>query len=108
MNKQIIEVIDAVINGFLFEKDGKRLPIIKARKFMQKNLVIRATRTRYNGKFNPYQMEMTLSICKPNFEEREWLKNTQGKETKYPIKGISMVKLYNPTKKKLSGKVTKK
>ena len=91
--KLYAEILDWVVSG----------KAIKVTKWMTNNHIIRATRTRYGGKFNNKNVEITLSICKPNFAEREWLKNTQDKNVKFPLKGV-VVKLYNPKKGKLKRK----
>lgn len=55
---------------------------IKATKFISKDKIIRATRTRYGGKFSKGNIEITLSIGRPNFAEREYIK--KNKEQKFP------------------------
>jgi hypothetical protein len=90
--KVYAEILDWVISG----------KASRATKYMAKNHIIRATRTRYANKFGQGNIEITLSIGKPNFAEREYIKNVLSKE-KFPMQGV-VVKLYNPKKTKLKRK----
>lgn len=88
------EVVDVVLSG----------NVVKAVKFFSPKEIIRATKTRYGGKISNRDLEITLSFCKPNFAEREWLKNCTNKNTKFPMEGVQMIKLYNPKKKSVKRK----
>lgn len=51
----------------------------KAVKFIDDKLTVKATRKRYNGKVvkNEKQIQILLTIGKPNYEEREALKKAK-------------------------------
>jgi hypothetical protein len=55
--------------------------------------VIRATRTTLRKKFTGKDIEITISICKPNYLEREWVKKMHNE-----VKGLYYFK-YLPKKK---------
>lgn len=62
---------DKLIEGLIKEK------AYKATYFITEKEVARATRTRYGGrKFNTRGLEVTISRCKPNFLEREYIKRS--------------------------------
>ena len=41
---------------------------------------------------------MTVTIGRPNFAEREWIKQMQKYKEKFPMEGV-VIKLYNPKKR---------
>lgn len=69
---------------------------VKATLYINTKEIIRAVRTRYGGKFAKGNIEINLSVCKPNFAEREYLK--KNKDYKFPL---LFIKPYNPKKTKL-------
>jgi hypothetical protein len=74
---------------------------IKATKYINPKFVIRAVRTRYGKRINKRNnIEISLTIGKPNFLEREFIKLCQKSGEPFPIKKIQL-KLYNPVKTKL-------
>lgn len=71
---------------------------VKATKFISPKEIIRATRKRYNGKFNNKQIEITLTIGKPNFLERRFIKDCIKASVNFPVNKIQLK--YLPVKKK--------
>ena len=74
--------------------------VIKATKFISPKEIVRATRTKttFGKKDN---IEITLTIGRPNFLEREFIKDCQKAGEPFPVRNIQ-IKEYNPKKKKLS------
>lgn len=77
--------------------------IIKATKFVSPKLIIRATRSRYRGRLTRKgdNIDITLTIGRPNYAEREFIKVCQKANEPFPLKKVQL-KLYNPPKKKLT------
>ncbi len=89
--KYVQDVVNATITGIY----------VKAVKYVAPNYVIRATRTRYGGRINNRSnISITLTIGKPNFAEREFIKLCQKAKEPFPVKKIQM-KLYTPKPKKV-------
>lgn len=73
--------------------------ILKATKYISPKEIIRATRTRVGGKIDKrYGMEITLTIGKPNFLEREFIKLCKKAGEPFPIKKVQF-KTYQPKKR---------
>lgn len=60
----------------------------KATKFISKKSIIRASRTIYKGKIVKGNVEIRLTIGKPNFSEREFIKVLKKSGEKFPVKNI--------------------
>lgn len=87
--KVYAEILDWVVSG----------KAIRCTKYVAKNHIIRATRKTYGKKIVARDnVEVTLVIGKPNYAEREYIKNVLSKE-KFPVKGV-VVKLYIPKERK--------
>jgi hypothetical protein len=85
-NKKIpLSAITFVIESLL------RTDSWKSTKFLDKKLVVRATRKLFDRKILNGDIEIVLKIGKPNFEERKIIKKG------YPIKGVVLKKI--PIKK---------
>ncbi|MFA5130718.1 MAG: hypothetical protein WC477_07470 [Patescibacteria group bacterium] len=84
-SKFITEVIEAVLAG-----DAH-----KATKYVSDKLIVRATRKLYGGKPNKAKVEMMLTVGKPNFKEREFIKRC--KKAGEPFEKIQLA---YPAKKK--------
>ena len=83
------EVVECILQG----------DIVKATKFVSPKEIVRATRTKTS--FSRGQnIEMTLTIGKPNYAEREFIKDCQKAGEPFPVRNIQ-VKEYNPKKTKL-------
>ena len=94
MNSNLTGIYDQLIQYLL---DGD---VVRATKYVSPKKVIRATRTRYGGKFQKGNIEIVLTLGRPNWLEREFVKACiKAKET-FPVKKIQL-KLYNPPKRKL-------
>ena len=83
---------------------------IKATKYLAPNLIVRAVRPTYkfNNKRPDYsgKVELVLTIGRPNYIEREFVKVLKKAKEPFPVKKV-ILKLYTP-KKKLSGRMAKK
>ena len=71
---------------------------VKATKYLSPKEIVRAVRTTYGGKFKQGNIEITITIGKPNYLEREFIKLCQKAKEPFPVKNIQ-VKEYNPKKK---------
>ena len=82
-----------------------RADSVKATKYLAPNLVVRAVRKRYGNKIvdRGGRIEISLTIGRPNYVEREFIKLCQKAKEPFPIKKIQH-KLYNPKPKKPSRK----
>ena len=95
--KNYNKVIEAVLG-----KD-----VIRATEYISEKFIVRAVKKtyRFNGR-NPNRkgnVEITLTLGRPNFLEREFIKLCQKSGEPFPVKNIQ-VKLYNPKKNKLKRK----
>lgn len=71
----------------------------KATKFISPTYVIRAVRKRHNKKVDKRgNIQITLTLGKPNFLEREFIKLCKKAKEPFPIKNIQL-KESNPKKK---------
>ncbi len=83
MQKIAQKDINVVIEALL------RTESYKAEKYITDKLVIRATRRTYKRKIRASEnIEILLVIGKPNFEQREFIKDCKKAKEKFPIKGI--------------------
>lgn len=74
---------------------------VKAVKYVTPKLVVRATRKLYGKRINKsHNIEITLTIGRPNYIEREFIKLCQKAKEPFPVKNIQF-KLYKPLAKKL-------
>src|SRR3990167_4035054 len=98
MNKIPFDYIEPVIAMLL------GTGALKATKYISKNQIVRAVLKTY--KFNNHKpnkvgnIEITLTIGRPNYIEREFIKACQKAKEPFPIKRTQL-KLYNPKPKKL-------
>lgn len=75
--------------------------VIRATKFVSPTEVIRATRIRFNKKIlNDRNIAIRLTIGRPNYLDREFIKLCKKANEPFPIKKIQY-KLYISPKKKL-------
>lgn len=89
----IIAVIEPVLYG----------DAVKATKYISRKSIIRATRKRFHKRIltlTNHNAEITLTVGKPNFIEREFIKDCIKAGEPFPVKKVQL-KLYNPPKKKL-------
>jgi len=70
MDKILKDSISQAVENLL---DGKN--IRRSVKFLSKKLVVRATRKIYNGKILKDHVNVFLSICPPNYKEKQLIKN---------------------------------
>lgn len=69
-------------------------------KYVDTNFVIRATRRLFNGKL-PAKSDpivVLVTIGKPNYREREFIKDCKKAKEKFPIKGVVLT--FPPVKRK--------
>ncbi len=92
------KVIDAIINNSVDT-------VIKATEYVSPKLIFRAVRTMY-GKSKPRKgdnVQITLTIGRPNYVEREFIKLCQKANEPFPVKRVQL-KLYTPKKNKLKNR----
>lgn len=91
--KEIVQVVNDVI----------RFDALKAVKFIEPNFIVRATRRTFGGKVRNKRgenIEINLTIGKPNYLEREFVKLARKAKEPFPVKKVQL-KLYSPKKKKI-------
>ena len=75
------EVIEAVLGG----------DVVKATKFISPTEIVRAVRTRYHGKLRKVgNIEISLTIGKPNYVEREFIKACKKAGEPFPVKKVQL------------------
>lgn len=81
-----------------------RFNAIRATKFLSPKLIVRAVRKTFDKRIlTRGNVEITLTIGRPNYVEREFIKECQEAKEPFPVKRIQL-KLYNPKPKKLKRK----
>lgn len=70
----------------------------KATKFISDKMVIHATRRLYGRKFSKDRIEILLTIARPNYTNREFIKACKKAGEKLPVKKVQIK--YVPKKKK--------
>lgn len=78
--KQILDVITHL------QTEGVRM----ATCYVNENLIVRATRKSYKGKFDKYSWEIILTIGKPNFNERKFIKDCKKAGVPFPLKKVQI------------------
>jgi hypothetical protein len=63
---------------------------VKATKYFSDKLIVRATRRTYGGKIVKGNTEIVLTIGKPNYEEREFIKKCKRTGDPFPVKKIQI------------------
>ena len=64
---------------------------VKATKFISEKEIVRATRRTYNGKFNRRSnVEMSLTLGRPNFAERKFIKLCKKAGEKFPVQKVQL------------------
>ena len=90
----IQKVCEAVMGG----------EVVKATQYISPKLIVRAVRKRFNKKiYKGSNIEIHLTIGKPNYLEREFIEDCQKSGEPFPVKKVQL-KLYNPKKNKLKGR----
>jgi hypothetical protein len=93
MNNNYNEVCDEIVKG----------GVIKATKYISPVFIIRAVRKLFGKKITRGNIEIVLTIGKPNYTEREFIKLCKKANEPFPIKKVQL-KFYNPVKNKLKGR----
>ena len=72
---------------------------VRATKYISPKEVVRATRKRFGGKFSRNGIDIVLTICRPNFVEREFIKKYKkiNGKGRFPTNEI-VLKAYEPKK----------
>ena len=92
---EVLEVVEALINN---------PNVIRAVKYVSPVWIVRATRKRFGGKIlKRGNVEIILTIGRPNYIEREFVKLCHKAGEKFPMRGVHL-KLYNPKPNKLKRK----
>lgn len=96
--KQELDAVRKVVE-LLYRPDA-----VKAVKYLTPNLVVRAVRTRFGKKILGYgNRQITLTIGKPNYLERDAIKECQAAGEPFPVKKIRL-KFVTPTKERFNSK----
>lgn len=89
---------DTLINTLIENK------AMKATKYQSPTSIIRAVRTRYGKSFHRGNIEITITIGKPNFLEREFVKDCVKAKEPFPVKKIQLKFLPKSRKEKILSK----
>ena len=86
-----------VINALLGSND-----VIKATGYINPKLIIRAVRKTWGRKLprKGQNVEITLTIGRPNYAEREFIKTLKEAKEPFPVKKVQL-KFYNPKPRKI-------
>ncbi len=76
--KAISQVIETILEG----------GAIQATKYFSETLIVRARRRTYGGKVVKGNTEILLTIGKPNYQEREFIKTCKRAKEPFPIKRV--------------------
>ena len=83
--KQELDAVKSVVENLL------KFNAVKAVKYLAPNLVVRAVRTRFDKKILSYgNKQITLTIGKPNYLERDAIKECQRAGEPFPVKKIRL------------------
>lgn len=63
---------------------------IRATKYLSEKQIIRAVRRTYGGKIIKGNTEIVLTMGKPNYQEREFIKNCKKAGEGFPVKKIQI------------------
>jgi hypothetical protein len=81
MEKYISQIVTYVLEN----------KVVKATKYVSPKLIIRAVRKRYKGKILGNQnVQITLTIGKPNFLERKFIKDCIKAKEPFPVKKLQI------------------
>lgn len=73
--------------------------VIRATKYVSPKVVVRAVRKRYGKRINKRgNVEIILTIGRPNYIEREFVKLCQKAKVPFPVREVQ-IKLYSPKKR---------
>lgn len=103
IDKQVCQAVGRVVEVLL---DGVAY---KATKYLSTKLVVNATRKLYDGKIPPKNfssIDIVLTIGKPNYDQREFIKDCLKAKEPFPIKGVILK--FPPEKRNLKTKSKKK
>ena len=85
MNKQELDAVASVVEHLL------KFNAVKAVKYLAPNLIVRAVRTRFGKKILSYgNKQITVTIGKPNYLERDAIKECQQAGESFPVKKIRL------------------
>lgn len=76
----IVDVLDALIDN----------NAVRATKFISEKEIVRAKRKTFGKKIVRGNVEIILTIGRPNFEERNFIKNCKKAGESFPIKKIQL------------------
>lgn len=93
MDKKLFTIAADVIKAVV-ETDSRR-----AVKYVAPNMVVRATRTLFGRKINRRgNIELKVTIGKPNARERDFIKDCKKAGEPFPVKGVMVQPLPDPKK----------
>jgi len=79
-----IEAVSQVVRALMTDN------VYKATKYLSEKETVKATRRRFKKKIRKGNMEISLVIGKPNFEEREFIKKCKKAKESFPVKKIQL------------------
>lgn len=87
MKMKYNKVIDAIVNS---------TKVVRATEYISPKLIIRAVRKLYGKKIiAKHNIEITLTIGRPNYVERKLVRDFLKAKEPFPIKGVQL-KMYDP------------
>lgn len=84
LDKRVVNAVEKVVRNVL---EGR---IKSATKYLEPKLVVRASRRLFKGKIVKGNVEIVLTIGRPNYEERDFIKDCQKAKEPFPIKGVML------------------
>ena len=83
MDKQVLKAVNEVVHWLQGD-------VYSAAKYLSSTLVVRAVRKRYSGKLMKGNAEISLVIGKPNYEQREFIKDCKKAKEPFPVKKVQI------------------
>ena len=78
--KAISQLVEVILEG----------GAVRATKYFSDKLIIRAARRTYGGKIVKGNTEIVLTIGKPNYQEREFIKKCKKAGEPFPVKKVQI------------------
>lgn len=77
-------VISQVVEALL------RAGAVRATKFLSEKEIVRASRKTYDGKIKQDKVEVLLTLGRPNYREREFVKKLKKAGEPFPVKKVQL------------------
>lgn len=79
-----MDYIQEVVTTLIYNK------AVKATKFINEKLIVRAVRKTFDKKIQPGNIEVILTIGKPNYVERDFIEKCKKAGEPFPVKKIQI------------------